>query len=117
VFSGHFQRLRCARKRFCSILWIQPFLTRPFRLWYDPEQDFISPILDTSFMVKRSRPFLLSGNAGAIGAWKPKPAAADRDLGWGRVLFRQKSFPAAPLANSSQVSAALEFQVSFSFLG
>jgi hypothetical protein len=92
---------------------VRPFLTRPLRLWYDPEQDFISLILNTSFTVKRPRPFLMSGNAGAIGAWEPKPAAADRDLERGRGLFRQKSFPAAQQADSSQECAAQEFRVSF----
>jgi hypothetical protein len=60
-----------------------------FRLWYDPDQDCISPILDATFTAEGYDPVLVSGNVGENGAWGPALAAAEKLMGRGCVRICQ----------------------------
>ena len=54
-----------------------------FRLWYDPDADMVTPLLERTFAAEGWTPILASGNGDWAGAWGPALAAAERADGKG----------------------------------
>jgi hypothetical protein len=68
---------------------VEGFQKDDFRLWYDPVQDCIAPILDATFTAEGYTPVLLSGNVGKKGTWGPALATAEKRMGHGCVRICQ----------------------------
>jgi hypothetical protein len=71
-------------------LLVEGFKQDDFRLWYDPEVDYITPLLETTFTTETDfNEVLTSGNIDSAGKWNKALAAAEKKIGKGRLLICQ----------------------------
>lgn len=59
------------------------FEPQDFRLWHDPAEDRVVPLLETCFRAEGWTPILSTGNGGWGGEWGPALAAAEKRDGAG----------------------------------
>ena len=64
---------------------VEGFDKADFRNWYDPDVDYITPVLDNTFFSSELRPILISGNTDASGTWVDANGAADKAVGYGTI--------------------------------
>ena len=69
----------------------QSFRADDFRLWYDPETDYITPFLEATFVADGGifRSILTSGNTNTNGEWSPALAVAEKAVGEGSIVICQ----------------------------
>ena len=57
---------------------VAEFTEMDFSYWYNTKEDYITPLLDTTFTAERFTPILLSNNMDEQGNWGPVLAAAEK---------------------------------------
>jgi hypothetical protein len=60
-----------------------------FRLWYNPVEGYITPILENTFTAEGVKPILTSGNTNCSGEWVQALAAAEFAQGKGVIIISQ----------------------------
>ncbi len=78
---------------------VKDFQSEDFRLWYDPALDYISPLLDTTFLAPGFNKILASGNTNSDGEWSEAFAAAEKKIGNGSVIVCQVKLATRTAAN------------------
>ncbi len=72
---------------------VRSFSPYDFRLWYDENEDMITPILRTTFTADGAKPVLTSGNSLTGSAWGQKLykalACAELPVGSGKIIVNQ----------------------------
>ncbi len=69
---------------------VEGFEPDDFKWWYDPEVEYVTPLLETTFTADGFSPILTTGNIGPDGEWAPAFAVAERQIGGqGRVIVSQ----------------------------
>ncbi len=69
--------------------WVAGFKPEDFRLWYNSEEDMITPLLYNTFQADGMKPVLLSGNTNESGEWGGALAAAEMKVGEGALVVCQ----------------------------
>lgn len=68
---------------------VSGFEAQDFRLWHDPAQDAVSPLLDNLILAEGWTPILLTSQCGWGRPTQPAYACAEKTLGQGRVIICQ----------------------------
>ena len=68
---------------------IEGFKADDFRLWYSPKEDYIKPIMESTFTAHGFKPVLLSGNTNEKGEWGPALAVGEKKIGQGSLFICQ----------------------------
>lgn len=68
---------------------VEGFKPYDFKLWYDPAEDCITPIIDNTFKAPDFVPILTSGNTDDKGEWGSALAAAEKKTGSGSIFICQ----------------------------
>jgi hypothetical protein len=68
---------------------VKDFQPDDFRLWYDPEVDYITPLLETTFTADDFKEVLTSGNIDASKKWAKALAVAEKEFGNGQLIICQ----------------------------
>lgn len=60
-----------------------------FKIWHDPDVDYITPLMETTFIADDFTPILTSGNIDTNGEWNMAMAAAEKTYGQGKIIICQ----------------------------
>lgn len=78
---------------------VEGFEKNDFRLWYDLEKDYITPILETTFTAEQFKPILTSGNIDSQGNWNKALATAEKSYENGHIVICQVKISGRTLNN------------------